>query len=108
MLLHQVHEPPGTGEPHLELPLQHRGRSELRADHQLGRLFQEVVVVTDAVLTGALARRERQPLDRVLVDDLSLAADEVADRVGPPASVTHAPWMRTGFEMLEGANSMSP
>ena len=24
------------------------------------------------------------------------------------ASVTHAPWIRTGFEMLDGANSMSP
>ena len=23
-------------------------------------------------------------------------------------SVTHAPWIRTGFEMFEGANSMSP
>ena len=41
----------GAREPDLELPLQHRRRSELGPDHELGRLFQQIVVVAEPILT---------------------------------------------------------
>src|SRR2546430_4958882 len=58
--LHQVHQPPGLGEPDPQLALQHRGRAELRADHQLGGLDEQLQVVADVLvdlLAGFLRRR---------------------------------------------------
>ena len=43
--LEEVHQPPGPGEADPKLALQHGGRAQLRADHQLHRLGQQLVVV---------------------------------------------------------------
>src|SRR5207248_4956535 len=77
--LHQVHQPPGLGEPDPQLALQHRGRAELRADHQLGGLDEQLQVVADVLvdlLAGFLRRRQdirpelRLPLVLAELDDI--------------------------------------
>ena len=45
LLFQQVHQPAGAGEPDLQLALQHAGRPELGADHQLRGLVQQLLVV---------------------------------------------------------------
>ena len=52
--LQQVHQPPGLGEAHPQLALQHRGGAELGADDQLGRLQQQFEVVADVRVDLAL------------------------------------------------------
>src|SRR5882724_10934160 len=44
-LLQEVHQPPGPREADLQLALQHRRRAELRADHQLHRLAEQLLVL---------------------------------------------------------------
>src|SRR5215210_9001140 len=48
--LHQVHQPPGLGETHPELALEHRGGAELGGDHELDRLAEQVQVVADVAV----------------------------------------------------------
>src|SRR6266487_6833116 len=45
----QIHETAGAREPDLQLALEHRGRAELRADHELPGLLEEFVVISQAV-----------------------------------------------------------
>src|SRR3954447_23625066 len=47
---HQVHQPTGFREAHPQLALQHRGRPELRGDHELCRLAEQVEVVADVAV----------------------------------------------------------
>ena len=59
------------------------------------------------MVAAALRGRLRETFDAVLVDDFALLLDELGQIARTSASVTQAPHP-TGFEMLEGANSMSP
>ena len=66
LLLEQVHEPTGAGEPDPQLALQHARRAEPAAHHQLHRLGEQVVIVV--VVARRRDRRRRalvalQPLD---------------------------------------------
>ena len=47
-LLEQVHQPPGPGEADLELALEHRGRAELAADHEVHGLAEQRLVLVVA------------------------------------------------------------
>src|SRR5688572_10825966 len=58
-LLQQVHDPPGPGETHPQLALQHRRRTELRAHDQLHGGVEHVVIVV-AGCTAADAEAEQR------------------------------------------------
>ena len=60
VLLEQVHQASGPGEAHLELALEHRGRSELGGDHQLAGLQVELVV--GATVAGRAPATAAAPL----------------------------------------------
>src|SRR5437763_9827924 len=79
VLLELIHEPAGPREPHLQLSLQHRGGSELRADHEVGGLVEQLVLVLP-FLVLVVGARPAEALDGQLVRRLLLGADPLGDR----------------------------
>src|SRR5204862_51090 len=69
----------GAGEPHLQLSLEHGRRAELRPDHELRGLLQELVAGGEVVL--AFHRWPAQALDARRVLRLALGSDPLAHRL---------------------------
>ena len=79
-LLEQVHQPPGARKADLQLALQHRGRAELAAHHELHRLTQQRLVL---VLVAA-GRAEQPAAVATFVVTLDAADVDHLGRLTPP------------------------
>src|SRR4051812_9051361 len=87
--LEDVHEPPGLGEPHPQLALEHRGGPELGGDDELDRLDHQVEVVADVVVELALGGRRSGDVLAVAGLQLLLAVldDHVDLGLGDPGTL---------------------
>src|SRR5262249_51909050 len=80
LALEEVHEPPGAGEPHPQLALEHARRPQPAADDELHGLVQQLFVLVDVVGGAAAALVAGDPVDVLGLWDLTAPVpDDLAD-----------------------------